>query len=103
MQCVDKKGHIRTNLKSCKIRLLSSDQLHKLNLPSIVHYFANTTWSWTKLPLKEMKCQEPNQTNTKKPMELKMLHYKDLGVLFDKNLTNHCQLSCQLGDPDSVT
>jgi hypothetical protein len=31
------------------------------------------------------------------------LHYKDLGVLFDKKLTNHCQLSCQLGDPDSVT
>jgi hypothetical protein len=30
-------------------------------------------------------------------------HYKDLGVLFDKKLTNHCQLSCQLGDPDSVT
>jgi hypothetical protein len=30
-------------------------------------------------------------------------HYKDLGVLFDKKLTNHCQLSCQLGDPNSVT
>jgi hypothetical protein len=44
----------------------------------------------------ECSCMAP-------PVGSSYSHYKDLGVLFDKKLTNHCQLSCQLGDPDSVT
>ena len=51
-QCVDEEDWIIIDLIICKSRSMSRNQLHKLNMPSNAHNFANKLRNWTKLTTK---------------------------------------------------
>ena len=65
-QCQDEEDYIITNLKICKIRSLSRNQLQKLDMPENASNFASKTRNSTKLPPKEVKFQKfPNNMHIK--------------------------------------
>ena len=79
-QCVDEEDWIRTDLKVCKSRSISRNQLHKINLPSNALNSANITRGWTKTSTKRSECsrafqQYANQTKLTN-IEFKMLENK---------------------------